>query len=159
MSETKMKFNTTNIHKALKSKKRFNIFDIDYTDEEKKCLVDFKIKKFKNYEHYGTIKLDKLKLFLENIGDNNLKQVTILKNIIKKIAKKLIDSQETKYFWISIRITSNTDFPVPRWHMDGPFFGRDDETKFLTTLKGPSTYLIEDEKYTEIYNNIFEKQS
>jgi hypothetical protein len=159
MNVERMKFNTVNIHKALKSKKRFNIFDIDYTDEEKECLINFKIKKFEDYEHYGTIKLNKLKLFLENIGDNNLKQVNILKNIIKKISKILISSHETKYFAIRIRISLNPDVSVPRWHMDGPFFERNNETHFLTTLKGPSTYLTDDKKYIKIYNKIYKKQS
>lgn len=154
----KMKFNTVNIRKALKSKKRFNIFDIDYSDEEKKCLINFKIKKFEDYEHYGTIKLNKLKLFLENIGDNNLKQVTILKNIIKKISEILINSHETKYFAIRIRISLSPDISVPRWHMDGSFFGKNKETHFVTTLKGPSTYLTDDEKYIKIYNKIYKKQ-
>lgn len=157
-----MKFYTTNIKKALKSSKSSTLFDIEYSDDEKECLQNFKINKVEEYNHYGTIKLNKLKLFLENLGDNDPKKVILLKNIIKKISKTVIDAYKNEYFWITIRVTSKTDFPVPRWHKDGPYFEgtdeRNDETKFFTTLIGPSTYMIKDEKYIKIYNVLEKKE-
>lgn len=153
-----MKFDTTNIQKILKSKKRFTLFDINYSDEEKECLKNFKIEKFSNYEHYGTIKLNKLKLFLKNIGNNNVKEVTILKNIIIKISKTIIDVYKTNFFAIKIILSNKNNFMVPRWHRDDNFFGRTDESQFVTTLKGPSTYILENEKDNKIFNNLFKKQ-
>jgi hypothetical protein len=113
-----MKFSTTNIKKALKSSESSTLFDIEYSDDEKECLQNFKINKFENYHHYGTIKLNKLKLFLENLGDNNPKKVIVLKDIIKKISKTVVDAYKNEYFWINIRAGSKTsfDFTVPRWH-------------------------------------------
>lgn len=158
LNNLSMKFDTTNIKKALKSKKRFNLFDINYTDEEKACLKNFNINKYTDYENYGTIKLNKLKIFLENIGNNDLKQVIILKNIIKKISKTIIDAHKTQFFKIFIKVTNTNDFLVPRWHEDGKFFGRNNETQFVTTLKGPSTLILENEKDTKNFYDLRNKE-
>ena len=69
-----------------------------------------------------------------------------------------------KHAWIDVRITMrNKFFDIPRWHMDGLFFTSPEDrnqlqTKFITSLRGPGTLMInatkaEKQEYNEFSRN------
>lgn len=60
-----MEFNINNIQQYIESKNSFEIFDINYTDEEKDCIKNFLLF-IGNYNSYNTI--DNLEGFIKNIG-------------------------------------------------------------------------------------------
>ena len=132
---------------------RLEFININYTDEEKEHINKLKISTYESFIHCGTIRINKLTEYLKKIGNNDIKTINILKNIIKNLSTNIINTYKTKYFYLQI-ITSNQNDFVPRWHTDSPIFNRNNEVKFITTLKGPSTLFIKDEKYYRIYDNL-----
>jgi hypothetical protein len=136
--------------------KNYLTFDIKYTKKESNYLDNFNIKNSSTFDHYGNIdQLDDKKLndFLNKIGDNE--NINILNNIIHKLTDKVTSSYNTKYCWMTIRVSlPHHDYDIPRWHKDGRFFKSDDvQSKFVTVLKGPGTLFIkESKKVNEIYN-------
>jgi hypothetical protein len=96
--------------------------------------------------------------FLENIGNNTNKDTTIINNIINKLIKNVCKSYQKNDFWIAIRVSlPNTNFNIPRWHYDGPFFLNNPDAiraKFIAILKGPGTLFLKNEKES---NEIFQK--
>lgn len=159
-----MEFNSDNIKNMLKQhEKSFEIFRMKYTNTEKQCINNFHLddkQQYNEYSHFGKIKnMKNLKKFLSTIGQNDMNMTTKMKKIIKKITKIVIKGYNTKYFWISIRISQPNDlFKTPRWHQDGLFFNNNDhQSKFITVLRGDGTLLIESNEtclsqYTEIFD-------
>ena len=138
-----MEFNIINIQQYIESKNSFEIFDINYTDEEKDCIKNFNIENFGNYNSYNTI--DNLEGFIKNIGTNNEDDIKIIIKIINKLLKNILGGYNTNFYWISIRIHSKDDFfDIPRWHCDGYYFSNRNilQSKFITTLKGPTTLIL-----------------
>jgi len=154
---------TAIIKKYLKElPKNYLTFDIKYTKKELDYLDNFNIIKESTFDHYGNIdNLDDTKLndFLTKIGTNE--NISILNKIIHKLGKKVTKAFETKYCWLTIRVTlPSYRFDIPRWHKDGRFFKSDrEQLKFLTVLKGPGTLFIKkSNKVNEIYNKYREKK-
>lgn len=149
---------TSIIKKYLKEfPKNYLTFDIKYTKKESEYLDNFNITKWSTFNHYGNIdKLDDNKLdeFLTNIGNNQ--NINILNKIIHKLTNRITKAYQTKYCWLTIRVTLPHDgFNIPRWHKDGRFFKSDrNQTKFVTVLKGPGTLFI---KRSKKVNEIYEK--
>lgn len=152
------------IRKYIKSKNYyFKLFDINYTKNEKETIEKFNIEKQSTFTHFGnfTELLDKnLNTFLLEIGKNSKSDISILEKTIIKLVKKVLSAYKTEYFWIDIRVTlRDNNFDNPRWHKDAPFFNNNDKTsKFVTTLKGSGTLLLQHtKKNNEIYKKIESK--
>lgn len=147
-----MEFNTNNIISYTDSQKSYQIFNIDYTQKEINCIKNFNIENFGNYNSYNT--LNNLEQFIKNIGKNSDDDIAIIINIIKKLLDTLLKSYNTNSYWISIRIHSkHSDFDIPRWHCDGFYHSNRNklQTKFITTLKGPTTLVLETTKQEKDY--------
>lgn len=139
-----MELTKHNIREHIRSEKSYQIFDIKYSDKEKKYIKKFKIEKGGNFISFNN--LDNLEIFINNIGDNSDRAKRYLIKIIKKILKKILKAYKTEYYWIAIRIKLPSPFfDIPRWHCDKYYFSSKDklQQKFITTLKGPSTLLID----------------
>lgn len=130
-----------------KTKSAFQIFHIDYTQEEKDAIHNFNVKNagnFKDYNYYGS-ELNKkdVKEFLEKLCDNSKKEINLITKIIFKLLSNITKGYKKDYYWISIRIVDlSHDFDIPRWHIDGKYFGKKlNQSKFVTVVKGPGTLL------------------
>ena len=104
--------------------KDYLTFDIKYTKKETDYLDNFNIMINSNFSHYGHVdNLDDNKLndFLTNLGNNQ--NINILNKIIHKLVDKVTNAYQTKYCWLTIRVTlPHHGFDIPRWHKDGRFF-------------------------------------
>ena len=144
-------------------KKNYLTFDIKYTKKESNYLDNLNINKTITFDHYGNINnIDNQKLndFLNNIGDN--KNIEILSKIVHKILTKITSAYQTKFCWMTIRVTlPNNKFDIPRWHKDGSFFKNSEKitSKFVTILKGPGTLFIKKSKFmNDIYYKFLMKK-
>jgi len=129
------------------TKSAFQIFHIDYTQEEKDAIHNFNVKNagnFESFNYYGS-ELDKknVKEFLEKLGDNSKKEINLITEIIFKLLSNITKGYKTDYYWIAIRIVDfSHDFDIPRWHIDGKYFqDKLNQSKFVTVVKGPGTLL------------------
>ena len=110
------------------TKSAFQIFHIDYTEEEKDAIHNFNVKNagnFKEYNYYGS-ELNKkdVKEFLEKLGDNSKKEINLITEIIFRLLSNITKGYKKDYYWIAIRIVDlSHDFDIPRWHIDGKYYG------------------------------------
>jgi hypothetical protein len=135
----------------------FQLFDIKYTEQDKKTIQNFNINKMLDYSYYGKFDKDlidkSLYNFILKIGNNSENEIKIIINIIYKLIDKITKCYRKEYIWLSIRVSiPNNNFDFPRWHIDG----YQNSSKFVTTLIGPSTLLIDDTdvKSRDIYFDI-----
>lgn len=140
-----MKFNEDNIKKYLELMDSYKIFDINYTQKEKESINNINIKKNKNYT---ATNIDKLKDFFKEIGDNKDDNIKNIINIIQKLIDTLLKAYNVNSYWLIVRSSYNDPyFDIPRWHCDGYYFLNKDksqlQTKFVTTLKGQNTLVLE----------------
>ena len=143
-----MDFTVKNIkNKINKNDTDFEIYKIKYSKKEIDTIKNFNLNTENDtFDHYGDLKSLDIFDFIQSIGENNKEAVSIIEKLIKKICKVTIAGFNKKYFWISIRFSNpNTLFDIPRWHRDGKYFmdSQDEQAKFIITLKGPGTLLIE----------------
>jgi hypothetical protein len=165
-----MSLSKTNIQKYLQKKDTsYKIFDIKYTEKEKKAINNFKIENEISFYYYGKFNEntllkekynDKKNIlnFISNIGNNSGKDIQIIKDIIYKLLEKVTKSYNKDYILLEIRISlPNKYFDITRWHFDG----YENQSKFVTLLKGPSTLFIDDKdiKSKKIYFEIDDKKS
>jgi asparagine N-glycosylation enzyme membrane subunit Stt3 len=136
------------------------ICDIKFSKKEIDYLENFNIIKNNYFDHFGNIdELTDLKLtdFINGAGNND--NINIFINIIHKLVNNIAKAYNTKYCWLTIRISKPTTiYDIPRWHMDGTFFIDSEtiEAKFIIILKGPGTLFIKNnnsKKINNIYNN------
>jgi hypothetical protein len=147
-----MKFNENDIISYIDSQKSYQVFNIDYTQKEINSIKNFNIEKFGDYNSYNT--LNNLEQFIKNIGKNSSDDIATIIDIIKKLLDTILKSYNTNSYWISIRIHSKTTFfDIPRWHCDGFYHSHRNklQTKFITTLKGPTTLVLETTKEEKDY--------
>jgi hypothetical protein len=79
--------------------------------------------------------------FIESIGNNNEKDIKVIKNIIYKLLDKVTNGYDDEYIVLDINTSlPNNEFNMPRWHTDA----YPNNSKFVTVLKGPSTLFIDD---------------
>jgi len=169
-SNTRQIIDSQQIDKYLTSGKYdFQLFDINYTKQEQESIDNFKIEKRCGYIHNGSIGsltgINDLNIFLSNIGPNAKKDIDNLKQIILNLIEKVLKGYDMTHFLLSIRVrTPDSEFDIPRWHRDGPYFGNTIITsKFATVLKGPGTLFIKSstpnsEKFNEIQNEQHEEE-
>lgn len=134
------------MHKFLDnpSNESFKLFDIKYTKKEKKCLDLFNVDDFYNYDHYGSSELLGLQDFL---GKNTKKCIDTVYILIQRITNDVLKAYKKDYCWLTVRISlPNNSYDIPRWHTDGNFYDsikkNEKQSKFIITLKGPGTLLI-----------------
>lgn len=94
-----MSLTSANIKRYLKYKdSSFKLFDIKYTDKEKQTINNFKINNETEFFYTGkfnknTLMKNKDKIdilqFIESIGNNNEKDIKVIKNIIYKLLDKV----------------------------------------------------------------------
>jgi hypothetical protein len=140
----------------------FKLFDINYTEQEQESIDNFKIEKKCSYNYNGSIsslKINDLNTFLSEIGPNTKKDIDNVKQIILNLIKKVLKGYDMENFLLIIRVrVPDSEFDIPRWHRDGPYFGDTIITsKFATVLKGPGTLFIKSstdnsEKFNELYD-------
>jgi hypothetical protein len=151
------------MNKYIHSKKfDFRLFNIEYTNDENKCIEKYVLEKSKTYQHMGSLdSLNGLNNFLSQIGSNKTVIINKMEKIIIRLLKKVLLGYEMEYFWLSIRVTMpNTHYDLPRWHKDGKFFinSNMESSKFVTVLKGPGTLLIKsNKKNNKTYKTIYTK--
>jgi hypothetical protein len=103
-----MLLTSTNIKKYLKYKdSSFKLFDIKYTDKEKQTINNFKINNETEFFYTGKFNKDNLlkdnqtKInilkFIESIGNNNEKDIKVIKNIIYKLLDKVTNGYDDEY--------------------------------------------------------------
>lgn len=141
-------FDAGNIKKYLESNEnQFMIFDMPYTEKEKKCIDNFDLKIELTYNNYGDNDLNDLNIFLIQLGDNNQKKIKRMGQIIKNITKIVLSGYLMESYWLTIRVTQPTNvWNLPRWHCDGNYFYHANEreivSKFATSLHGSGTLLM-----------------
>lgn len=109
----------------------YSIFELDYSNENKKTIEDIKINKNLCYNFYGSIdnfifntdNSTELSNYIVEIGDNNINTSTDFVDIIKNLAKVLSLGYNKDFFWLTIRTVLPSDhWIIPRWHCDGNYF-------------------------------------
>jgi len=159
------KLTPDNISNYLDSRKEtksaFEIFHVDYTDEEKDVIKNFDLtlpdgKTYTSYGHCGN-NIPNIKTFFKSFGNNSDKDIDIVIKIINRLIHHVLLGYKKNYYWISIRIAnSNHDWDIPRWHRDGLYIPNGHlSSKFVTVVKGPGTFLKEDTKESkDIFDSV-----
>jgi hypothetical protein len=138
----------------------YSIFELNYSDKNKKTIENMKINMNLNYDFFGSIdnfisnknnSIDSLNNYIIKLGQNDIKITNSFIKIIKNLAKVLSLGYNKKFFWLTIRtVMPNDDYIIPRWHCDGNYFDKnkypESQTKFVTIFKGPGTLLLEKNK-------------
>jgi hypothetical protein len=125
----------------------FQMFQIDYSKEEKDAIHNFNVKnagEFKEFNYYGnSLDEEAVKKFLKKLGDNDIKEIDLITKIIFRLLSTITKGYKTDHYWIAIRIVDfSHDFDIPRWHIDGKYFGEKlNQSKFVTVVKGSGTLL------------------
>jgi hypothetical protein len=140
----------------------FQLFDINYTEQEQESIDNFKIEKRCSYTHNGSLTgINDLNTFLSDIGHNTKKDVDNLEQIILNLIEKVLEGYNMEDFLLIIRArTPDSEFDIPRWHRDGPYFDHTIITsKFATVLKGPGTLFIKSStSNSEQFNEINDRE-
>lgn len=165
MNNTNKYFDKQPIQKfLLNPNKSFKIIKLKYLEKEKKCIKELNVKNslFNYFGLLDALNFNNIKDFFSNL-DNNVFNCQIITRLIKKLAKQVCSCYKKKALWLKIESsTPNNKFDMVRWHYDGNYYKIDDDmiqTKFITTLKGPGTLLIEPnqqlrQKFEEIFFNM-----
>ena len=135
--------------------KSYKIIKLNIDDNIINILNEINININNIFDYFGESKLldsNKLKDFLINIGNNNIKDINQLTKFIKKLLLKICNKFNKNFCWLTIRISKNKkifkenkllDYDIPRWHIDGKYYNSESiQYKFILTLKGPSTLII-----------------
>lgn len=154
---------------------RYKIFNTNINNETLNIINSFNIKKDCTFDYYSFDMTydeftDRLNKFVQSIGDNSEEDIRILCTTIKMIYDSVVIGYGAEAYWLTIRVNQpNEDFAVPRWHIDGifnPDKSETAETKFIMTLKGDHTLLVDcdndevnyfrtvqREVYSDVYKN------
>jgi hypothetical protein len=141
----------------------FGIFDMRYTEENKKSIKDFNINKTKSFDICGKMEdMKEVFIFISDIGNNSQESIQYIGKLIISIISSVMAAFGEENAWVSLRFSTPNDlYKLPRWHKDGHYTGNFGNTymfplpKFITTPKGPSTLLIRNTVETNaIYNKV-----
>jgi hypothetical protein len=144
----------------------FQLFDINYSNQEQECIDNIKIKDYHSYNYNGSISgLNALNAFLSDIGHNTKEDIDNLEQIILNLIKKVLKGYKMEDFHLIIRASAPfNEYDIPRWHRDGSYTVPTVITsKFATVLKGPGTLFIKSststsEKFNEIQEREYEER-
>lgn len=102
------------------------------------------------YDRFGDLHLlkDELVTFFKTIGNNDQDVIAVAAEVISKTTQQVVSASNKESAWVCVRASRpNTDFDIPRWHMDGAYYGLNSPYpcplvfKFAVTLKGSPTLL------------------
>lgn len=140
----------------LGKEKNFVYVDLGISDRELEIIDHLKFDNVPpettvQYDRYGNLHLirEELPVFLRNLGNVDEEVIATITNVIARIAQSVVDASNRNSAWVAVRFsTPMTEFDIPRWHMDGRYYGFDNPFmyqeilfKFAATLKGASTLL------------------
>lgn len=104
-----------------------------------------------DYNRFGDLHLLEQELpdFLKSLGNDSDDVIHTVAKVIARTARQVVKASNKDSAWVCVRAsTPTTEYDVPRWHMDGSYYGLNGPHpypglvfKFAATLKGPSTLL------------------
>lgn len=105
------------------------------------------------YDRFGDLYLlkDELPVFLKSIGNITVDEIDATVEAIQKIVQYVVTASNKNCAWVCVRASTPTnDYDMPRWHIDGAYFGLNYSFpptecvfKFAVTLKGAPTLLYD----------------
>lgn len=129
----------------------YDIFDINYSQNDLKQIDNFDIQSNLDYEYFGDIHIDTLTDFLKSVGKNTNENINNFQKIILNIINIVLTGYNLTHFCLFIRTYTKENIKyIPRWHKDDNLFTN--QSKFITVLKGPGTLFISNNKKAD---NIF----
>lgn len=146
----------TNKINLLGGENRFICMDLRLTDDELDLIDQLQFNQLSvdvsvQYDRFGNLHLleDELPAFLKSIGNNDESVVGVITDIISRSVQNLVKASNKNSAWVCVRAsTPTTAFDIPRWHIDGAYYGLNGPYpypglvfKFAATLKGSSTLL------------------
>ena len=121
----------------------FSMVDVGITPQD---LVDFDqidLQKSCDYNQFGELHNFEQGLaeFLQTVGENGRELTERVAARVAQIAHEILEATGRETAWLLLRAFTPTEaYDLPRWHMDGAYFGSDTLIyKFAVTLIGPST--------------------
>lgn len=150
---------------SLGTDKSFICIDTRLNTFEKETLKIFNINHSESENFYTTDSdfTHKLLLFLQSIGNNDLKSVVDVKDIILYIVDFINNTFDEHYAWVQIRSQLPNDFAeIPRWHTDAKYISTNTNkynSKFVISLKGATTLFAEftssgKDEYVAFHNHL-----
>lgn len=140
----------------LGKEKSFAFVDLKLTSEELDLIDQLNFDKLPEgasvqYDRFGDLHLLKEELpnFLKSIGNDNPDVISIVAEVISRTTQNVTSASNKDSAWVCVRASRpNADFDIPRWHMDGAYYGLnglypspEPVFKFAATLKGSPTLL------------------
>jgi hypothetical protein len=134
----------------------FAYVDLKLTSEELDLIDQLKFDQLPEgasvqYDRFGDLHLlkEELTAFLKSIGNDNPDVISIVAEVISKTTREVVSASNKESAWVCVRASRpNTNFDIPRWHMDGAYYGLNGPYpypelvfKFAATLKGSPTLL------------------
>lgn len=135
----------------------FTYVNLDLTDQELYLIDKIKFDSLeavdgqKEYNRFGNLHLlkEEVPIFLRNIGNDDEEVIQATTEIIDRTTQQVIKAANKDSAWVAVRaFTSTHEYDIPRWHIDGRFYGLNDPCpypgivfKFATVLKGKPTLL------------------
>lgn len=130
----------------------FTYVDLGLTENEliliDQLKFDYLPESTKQYDRFGNLHLlkEELPAFLRQIGNDDENVIQAVTEIISRTAGNITKAAHKESAWVCVRAsTPNHDFDIPRWHMDGQYYGPYPYPgmvfKFGAVLKGPPTLL------------------
>lgn len=129
----------------------FAYIDLELTTKELDLIDQLSIIHPLHYNRYGDLDLleEELPDFLQKLGNNSEETITATSEVICRIVKNVVNASNKDSAWIAVRAFTPTKlFDIPRWHIDGPYYGFNGPLpypgivyKFAATLKGSPTLL------------------
>ena len=103
------------------------------------------------YDRFGELDLleEELSNFIKSIGNENIDVILTVAEVISRTTQQMVNASNKDSAWVCVRASTPTnEYDIPRWHMDGAYYGLNDPYpypglvfKFAATLKGNSTLL------------------
>lgn len=135
----------------------FTYVDLDLTDQELYLIDKVKFDNLdsvngqKEYNRFGDLHLlkEELPSFLRNIGNDDEEVIQAVTEIIDRATQQVTKAANKNSAWVAVRaFTPTHEYDIPRWHIDGPFYGLNGPYpypgtvfKFAAVLKGRPTLL------------------
>jgi hypothetical protein len=134
----------------------FACIDLRLTNREIELIDQLKFKQLPEgasvqYDRFGDLHLlkDELPDFLKSIGNDDNDVIEAVAEVISRTVQNTVSASNKDSAWVCVRAsTPTTAFDIPRWHMDGAYYGFNGPYpypglvfKFAATLKGSSTLL------------------
>lgn len=129
----------------------FQFVDITLSRKEKQAINTIEvIKRPRVFDYYGVVSnpelIDKIAAFINKLSNDN-KSRLIANILVNRIIKSFVEAMGADSIWFTIRALSeaNSNYDIPRWHYDGPFYDSDldYQLKLAGVLKGPATLFKE----------------